>query len=111
MRFEYFMPTSNRNATQFVVSCALVNVIGAGGGTPTNFVKFPGAYNMDDPGELRRVAMSYEYFINVGIRSLDSVQPRRQRILSEVRHAVDGVQATRPPCMARIDSIETIITV
>jgi hypothetical protein len=52
MRFEYFMPTAQRNYTQWFINCALINVMGPGGGVPKGFVKFPGAYDVDDRGEL-----------------------------------------------------------
>jgi hypothetical protein len=52
MRWEYFMPTTTRNYTQWYVNCALINVHGSGGGVlPTELVKFPGAYDVDDPGK------------------------------------------------------------
>lgn len=50
MRFAYFMPTSEKGYAQFFPNCALINVIGPGGGTPGPFVKIPGHYNEEDPG-------------------------------------------------------------
>ncbi len=53
MRIEHFMPTSYVDYKQFYVNCAFVNVIGSGGGKPpTEFARFPGTYNDEDPGEL-----------------------------------------------------------
>jgi len=49
MRIEQFMPTNQTGYQQFYVNCAFVNIIGPGGGTPTDFVRFP-AYKKDDPG-------------------------------------------------------------
>ena len=45
------MPTQLSNYSQWYVNCAHVNVIGSGGGTPTEFAKFPGTYVVDEPGE------------------------------------------------------------
>jgi hypothetical protein len=44
------MPSARLNGTQWFVNCALINLIGAGGGTPTGFAKHPGAYDADDIG-------------------------------------------------------------
>ncbi|KAI1816928.1 lytic polysaccharide monooxygenase [Poronia punctata] len=52
MRLEQWMPTQLDNYTQWYVNCAQVNIIGPGGGTPTGFAKFPGTYEIDDPGLL-----------------------------------------------------------
>ncbi|KAK3290382.1 glycosyl hydrolase family 61-domain-containing protein [Chaetomium fimeti] len=52
MRIEQFMPTYDRNYTQWYVNCAHVNIIGPGGGTPTGFARFPGTYVVDQPGLL-----------------------------------------------------------
>ncbi|KAI1180963.1 lytic polysaccharide monooxygenase [Nemania sp. FL0916] len=35
---------------QFFISCAHIEVMGPGGGAPTEFVRFPGAYKKEDPG-------------------------------------------------------------
>jgi hypothetical protein len=51
MRIEQFMPTHMFNYTQWYVNCAHVNVIGPGGGTPTEFARFPGTYDINDPGK------------------------------------------------------------
>jgi hypothetical protein len=51
MRIENFMPTSRTGYLQFYINCALVNIIGPGGGTPTEFVRFPGTYQDEDPGK------------------------------------------------------------
>jgi hypothetical protein len=50
MRIEQFMPTPSANYTQWYVNCAHVNIIGPGGGTPSGFARFPGTYNISDPG-------------------------------------------------------------
>ncbi|KAF2018285.1 lytic polysaccharide monooxygenase [Aaosphaeria arxii CBS 175.79] len=50
MRFEYLMPSVGLNQTQWYINCALINLKGPGGGTPTGFARFPGAYKPDDPG-------------------------------------------------------------
>ncbi|KAI0394196.1 glycosyl hydrolase family 61-domain-containing protein [Xylariaceae sp. FL0594] len=50
LRIEQFMPTALQNYTQWYVNCAQVNIIGPGGGTPTGFAKFPGTYQVTDPG-------------------------------------------------------------
>ncbi|KAL2192584.1 glycosyl hydrolase family 61-domain-containing protein [Corynascus similis CBS 632.67] len=52
MRIENFMPTAATGYLQFYINCAFVNIIGPGGGSPTEFVKFPGTYKDDDPGFL-----------------------------------------------------------
>ncbi|KAK4107349.1 lytic polysaccharide monooxygenase [Canariomyces notabilis] len=52
MRIENFMPTASTGYLQFYVNCAFVDIIGSGGGTPTEFVRFPGTYQNDDPGFL-----------------------------------------------------------
>ncbi|KAK4166936.1 glycosyl hydrolase family 61-domain-containing protein [Cladorrhinum sp. PSN259] len=52
MRIENFMPTARLGYLQFYVNCAFVNIMGPGGGTPTEFVRFPGTYKDDDPGFL-----------------------------------------------------------
>ncbi|KAF1961187.1 hypothetical protein CC80DRAFT_543546 [Byssothecium circinans] len=52
----YLLRIESQNAyyypemTQFFTNCAHVNIIGPGGGTPTQFVKFPGTYKLEDPG-------------------------------------------------------------
>ncbi|CAI6340634.1 unnamed protein product [Periconia digitata] len=51
MRFEYVFPTSLPNYAQFFPNCALVNVMGPGGGTtPGPTVKIPDFYDANDPG-------------------------------------------------------------
>ncbi|KAK0649825.1 glycoside hydrolase, partial [Cercophora newfieldiana] len=53
MRFENIFPTNtNLGYQQFYVNCAFVNIMGPGGGTPTEFIKFPGGYQPEDPGLL-----------------------------------------------------------
>lgn len=49
LRIEQFMPTEEFNYSQWYVNCAHVNIIGPGGGKPTEFAKFPGTYRIDDP--------------------------------------------------------------
>lgn len=50
MRIEQFMPTQFDNYCQWYVNCAHVNIIGPGGGTPTEFARFPGTYVDNEPG-------------------------------------------------------------
>lgn len=50
MRVEQWMPTDSFNYSQWYVNCAQINIIGSGGGVPTGFAKFPGTYNITDPG-------------------------------------------------------------
>jgi hypothetical protein len=52
LRFEQFWPTPRFNTTQWYVNCAHINVIGDGGGIfdGYNFAKFPGTYDVMDPG-------------------------------------------------------------
>ena len=47
------MPSSTFNSTQWYVNCAQVNIIGGGGGSLEGYkyAKFPGTYNVVDPGE------------------------------------------------------------
>ena len=52
LRMEQIYPHDIPGQTQFYVSCAHIDVIGPGGGTPTNFIKFPGGYNLSHPGIL-----------------------------------------------------------
>ena len=51
LRIENFMPTARAGYLQFYINCAFVNIIGPGGGTPTDFVTFPGTYQDEDPGK------------------------------------------------------------
>lgn len=51
MRIEQFMPTNRTGYLQFYVNCAFVNIMGPGGGNPTEFVRFPGTYTDEDPGK------------------------------------------------------------
>ncbi|KAK0745604.1 glycoside hydrolase [Schizothecium vesticola] len=50
MRIENIFPETNPGYRQFYVNCALVNIIGPGGGVPKGFAKFPGTYKEEDPG-------------------------------------------------------------
>lgn len=52
MRIENLYPTASSGFQQFYVNCALVNIMGPGGGTPKGFARFPGTYQTDDPGIL-----------------------------------------------------------
>ena len=56
MRIENFMPTAVTNYLQFYINCAFVNIIGPGGGIPTEFVRFPGTYQDEDPGKQEQIA-------------------------------------------------------
>ncbi|KAI1479585.1 glycoside hydrolase family 61 protein [Daldinia eschscholtzii] len=50
MRGEQVFPFSSQwNTTQFYISCAHINVVGPGGGTPGPMARFPGAYDLFDP--------------------------------------------------------------
>jgi hypothetical protein len=51
LRIEQWMPTQLSNYSQWYVNCAHVNIVGPGGGSPTEFAKFPGTYVVDEPGE------------------------------------------------------------
>ena len=65
LRFEYFMPTSLVNKTQWFINCALVNIHGPNPavkpGTPQGFVKFPGAYDPEDPGEISFIQVMIQF--------------------------------------------------
>ncbi|KAF2180124.1 lytic polysaccharide monooxygenase [Zopfia rhizophila CBS 207.26] len=50
LRVEHFQPSRLTNTSQWYVNCAHINVIGPGGGMPTGSAKFPGAYDLEDPG-------------------------------------------------------------
>ena len=52
LRIEQFMPTQSQNYTQWYVNCAHVNVMGPGGGDlrTAGTAKFPGTYEISDPG-------------------------------------------------------------
>ncbi|KAI1162646.1 glycosyl hydrolase family 61-domain-containing protein [Nemania serpens] len=52
MRFEQVMPMASGYHRQFYISCAHIEVMGQGGGTPTGFAQFPGTYMREDPGLL-----------------------------------------------------------
>jgi hypothetical protein len=51
LRIEHFFPSGNLGQSQWFVNCAHINVVGNGGGSPTKFVKFPNAYNDEDPSK------------------------------------------------------------
>jgi hypothetical protein len=50
LRMEQFWPLKPATGIQWYVNCAQINIVGSGGGTPTNFAKFPGTYKATDPG-------------------------------------------------------------
>ncbi|KAF2189224.1 lytic polysaccharide monooxygenase [Zopfia rhizophila CBS 207.26] len=50
LRVEHLYVQSTFNSTQFYISCAQINIVGPGGGIPGPMVKFPGAYDLSDPG-------------------------------------------------------------
>lgn len=54
------MPTAYFNDTQWYVNCAHVNIIGSGGGSLEgyDFAKFPGTYDIMDPGELTLLTLT-----------------------------------------------------
>ncbi|KAF2686425.1 lytic polysaccharide monooxygenase [Lentithecium fluviatile CBS 122367] len=43
-------PEYNWNSSQFYVNCAQMHVFGPGGGTSSAFARFPGTYQVDEPG-------------------------------------------------------------
>lgn len=52
VRAEHFNMNTVYNQTQQFIGCAQVEVTGPGGGTPGPFIKFPGGYDIADPGKL-----------------------------------------------------------
>lgn len=50
VRVEHLFVHDKLNETQIYVNCAQVNVVGPGGGKPTNLIRFPGGYSPNDPG-------------------------------------------------------------
>jgi len=46
---------------QFYISCAQLSVSGGGTKAPTNFVAFPGAYKMSDPGLAVNIYAAKQY--------------------------------------------------
>ncbi|KAF2248691.1 lytic polysaccharide monooxygenase [Trematosphaeria pertusa] len=52
LRVEHLYVRPAFNTTQFYIACAQIEVLGPGGGSPGPLVKFPGAYNLSDPGKL-----------------------------------------------------------
>jgi hypothetical protein len=77
MRIEQWMPTPMTNYSQWYVNCAHVNIIGPGGGTPTEFARFPGTYVDNDPG---KQALTH--------CSLSTDQGERERISTVANSAV-----------------------
>jgi len=51
MRIEHWMVDYRKGNSQWYVSCAHVDIKGSGGGTPDEFLRFPGAYSEEDPSE------------------------------------------------------------
>ena len=51
LRIENIFPEDHPGYRQFYINCALVNIIGPGGGVPKGFARFPGTYKEEDPGE------------------------------------------------------------
>lgn len=49
-RVEHFYLLSQYGQTQQYINCAHIEIVGPGGGTPGPMTKFPGAYELDDPG-------------------------------------------------------------
>ncbi|KAF2679268.1 lytic polysaccharide monooxygenase [Lentithecium fluviatile CBS 122367] len=49
MRLEHWMADYRKGNSQWYVSCAHVEIKGSGGGKPSEFIKFPGAYSEEDP--------------------------------------------------------------
>ncbi|KAF2245766.1 lytic polysaccharide monooxygenase [Trematosphaeria pertusa] len=49
LRIEQFFASSNKGQSQWYVSCAHVDIVGSGGGTPGPFIRFPNAYKDEDP--------------------------------------------------------------
>ncbi|KAF2708877.1 lytic polysaccharide monooxygenase [Pleomassaria siparia CBS 279.74] len=52
LRVEHLYVRPAWNTTQFYIACAQIDVVGPGGGKPGPTVKFPGAYDLSDPGIL-----------------------------------------------------------
>ncbi|KAK0707196.1 glycosyl hydrolase family 61-domain-containing protein [Apiosordaria backusii] len=67
MRIEQFWPTNSYNYSQWFVNCAHVNIIGEGGGNPAGFAKFPGTYDIDDPG----IRLAEDQMVNGGVKAED----------------------------------------
>lgn len=75
LRFEFIMPNDMIEQPQFYVNCAQLNIIGSGGGTPTQFAKFPGTYQYTDPGiHIPRDQLVRGYYPDEEMR-LDQYQP------------------------------------
>ena len=51
MRLEHWMVEFRKGYSQWYVACAHVEIKGSGGGTPTEFIRFPGAYSEEDPSK------------------------------------------------------------
>ncbi|KAF2872273.1 glycoside hydrolase family 61 protein [Massariosphaeria phaeospora] len=49
MRLEHWMADYRKGNSQWYVSCAHVEIKGKGGGTPSEFIRFPNAYSEEDP--------------------------------------------------------------
>jgi hypothetical protein len=51
MRLEHWMVDYRKGNSQWYVACAHVDIKGSGGGTPNEFLRFPGAYSEEDPSK------------------------------------------------------------
>ncbi|KAF1955754.1 hypothetical protein CC80DRAFT_414304 [Byssothecium circinans] len=51
LRVEHLYVRPTYNTKQFYIACAQVEIRGPGGGDPKPLVKFPGAYDLSDPGK------------------------------------------------------------
>ena len=51
LRIEHFFPSGNMGQSQWFVNCAHINVVGNGGDSPKDFLRFPGAYKDEDPSK------------------------------------------------------------
>ncbi|KAF2735279.1 hypothetical protein EJ04DRAFT_563457 [Polyplosphaeria fusca] len=50
LRIEHLWPQRSASGPQWYVNCAQVQVVGPGGGAPEEFARFPGTYEVADPG-------------------------------------------------------------
>lgn len=51
---------------QFYISCAQINVVGGGSGSPSPLVKLPGAYSATDPGILVNIYNNFNSYTMPG---------------------------------------------
>lgn len=61
LRIEHLWPQDIQGRAQWYINCAHAEITGSGGGTPREFVRFPGTYNETDPGILIPLNMSFVY--------------------------------------------------